>query len=170
MQRASLTRFNPPFNRAASRQRDGHLLDDVEVALLACFTSLPRAPLSLLLRLLLRRRVWHPVASIAYSDVPDAAAAAEELAEAGLAVLDDTIRFGADLHALLEGLPAETLKGALTQLAPARHPAVAGAAASGSSKAALVSAAMVSDARFVKGMCAACLSCLSRGQHALRPH
>lgn len=129
------------------RERDGHLFDDIEASLLSSLMSLPHASLSLVLRLLLRRRVWHPVASIAFDDVPDVAAAAEQLAAAGLAVLDDTVRLGTDLHSLLEGLPADTLKGALAQLAPARHPALASASAGTGTKAALVSAAMVRWAR-----------------------
>lgn len=125
------------------RERDGHLLDDGEATLLASIVSLPHEPLSLLLRLLLRRRVWHPVASIAFDDVPDAAAAAERLAETGLAVLDNSVHLGADLNSLLEGLPADTIKSALAQLAPARHPVQPSAGAGSGGKAALVSAAMV---------------------------
>lgn len=103
--------------------------------------SLPAPPLALALRLLLRKRQWHAVARLAYADVPDAAEAVGELAARGLARLDASLSRAADLGELLGGLPAETLRAALLQILPARHPVAAGGAKGG--KQALVEAVQV---------------------------
>jgi hypothetical protein len=106
--------------------------------------ALHAEPLALCLRLLLRKRQWHAVARLAYSDVPDPAAAVAALAAGGLARLDLEVSRAADLSALLGGLPADTLRAALLQLLPARHPAAAGGAKG--SKQLLVEATLVGSA------------------------
>ena len=137
----SLTPDWPTSLCACPRQRDSHLLEATEASLLESLAGLPHVALSLLLRLLMRRRTWHTVATMAFDDVPDAAAAADQLVLCGLAALDETISRASDLNMLLEGMPSTTLRGALAQLTPARHPAALGASVG--SKAMLVAAVQV---------------------------
>lgn len=63
-------------------------------------------------------------------DVPEC------MVQRGLALLDSSVSRAADLAALLDAVPADTLRAALSQLLPARHPGAQGNA----TKAALVSA------------------------------
>ncbi|KAI8462547.1 MAG: hypothetical protein J3K34DRAFT_462867 [Monoraphidium minutum] len=124
------------------RARDGHLLDARDWALAGALAAAPPPARALCLRLLLRKRTWHRVALLAFSEVPDPSGAVQALAGAGLVRLDCDVTRAADLAALLDGLPSETLRAALVQLLPARHPAAGGgAAAAKGGKHALVAAA-----------------------------
>lgn len=123
---------------STDRSRDAHLLDDAEAALLSTLTALPLEPLSLVLRLLTRKRVWHPVASL-ISDMDYAPDVPELLLGQDLAVLESSLTRAADLGPLLDTLTAETLRTVLAQLLPAKHPSALNSAST--SKAALVAAA-----------------------------
>jgi hypothetical protein len=65
-------------------------------------------------------------------------------AQAGLAQSDDLVARAADLAALLDALPADTLKAALASLLPARHPAAAAPAAGPGGKQGLIEALQAS--------------------------
>jgi hypothetical protein len=96
---------------------------------------LPPPAKCLLMRLLLRKRTWFALDSLSYPDVPDTAAAAAQLAGAGL--IGYVHEPGADLAGLLPQLPAAVLKQLLGVLLPRNHPGlVAARAARGSSGAA----------------------------------
>lgn len=66
------------------RQHDLHLLSCQEQAVLQHMQSVPPAAKVLLLRLLLRKRTWFQLSSLAYADVPLPEAAARRLAAVGL--------------------------------------------------------------------------------------
>ena len=133
-----------PRPLSLQRSRDAHLLDPAEWGLTDAMAALPPAPLALALRLLLRKRAWHAVAGLpAYPDVPDPPAAVDALASRTLARLDASLARASELGELLGGLPAETLRAALLQLLPARHPAAAAAGGGKGGKQALVSAVQV---------------------------
>lgn len=119
--------------------RDAHLLDAADTAILSALRSLPRPAAALALRLLVRKRVWQPLSSLDFPEVPDAAAAAAQLVEHGLVQWDDSVTRAAELRSLLETVPADVLRTALLALLPGRHPALSG----GGGKAALVTAAQV---------------------------
>jgi hypothetical protein len=91
------------------------------------------------MRLLTRKRVWQPLSSLDFPEVPDAPAAAAQLVARGLAQWDDVVTRAAELGPLLESVSADILRAALLALLPGRHPALAG----GGGKAALVTAAQV---------------------------
>jgi hypothetical protein len=61
-----------------------HLLSLEEQGVLQQMQSLPAAAKALLLRLLLRKRTWFQLCSLAYADVPQPEAAASRLAAVGL--------------------------------------------------------------------------------------
>lgn len=83
----------------------------------------------LLLRLLLRKRTWFQLSTLAYADVPRPEAAASRLSAVGLLRWDS--HPAADLDSLLQELPVVVLKQVLAALLPRGHPAVQGAAAAG---------------------------------------
>jgi hypothetical protein len=96
--------------------------------------ALPPAAKCLLMRLLLRKRTWFALDSLSYPDVPDAAAAAAQLAGSGLAGYSHDA--GADLASLLPQLPAAVLKQLLLVLLPRNHPGLVAVRARGSAAAA----------------------------------
>jgi len=89
--------------------------------------ALPAAAKVLLLRLLLRKRTWFQLSTLAYADVPRPEAAANRLSAVGLLCWDS--HPAADLDSLLQELPVVVLKQVLAALLPRGHPAVQGAAA-----------------------------------------
>jgi hypothetical protein len=125
------------------RQRVAHLLDGAEWGLLEALASLPPEPLGLALRLLLRKRTWHAVRGLSFSDLEDAPAAAAALVAHGVAHTEADASCRADLAALLDALPADTLRSVLASLVPPKHPAMA----RGGGKAALVAAVQVWEGR-----------------------
>ncbi|PRW59254.1 fanconi-associated nuclease 1-like protein isoform X1 [Chlorella sorokiniana] len=69
------------------QQHDSHLLAELETRFIAAYKGLALPCQCLFLRLFQRKGPLFRIASLAYKEVPDAAAAAEQLAAAGLAVL-----------------------------------------------------------------------------------
>ncbi|KAI7839720.1 hypothetical protein COHA_006524 [Chlorella ohadii] len=69
------------------QQHDSHLLDELETSFIAAYKALPLPAQCLYLRLFQRKGSLFRIASLAYKEVPDAAAAAKQLAEAGLAAV-----------------------------------------------------------------------------------
>ncbi|GBF88189.1 fanconi-associated nuclease [Raphidocelis subcapitata] len=122
--------------RRRVRERDAHLLDAAEWGLLEALAALPPEPLGLALRLLLRRRVWHAVRALSFPDLADAPAAVAALVAARVARTEADVSRRADLAALLDALPADTLRSVLASVLPAKHPAMG----RGGGKAALVAA------------------------------
>ncbi|KAI3439047.1 hypothetical protein D9Q98_001457 [Chlorella vulgaris] len=68
------------------QQHDGHLLAQLETDFISAYKSLPLPASCLFLRLFQRKGPLFAVASLSYKEVPVAAEAARQLAEAGLAV------------------------------------------------------------------------------------
>ena len=120
------------------RSRDPHLLDDDETRLLCTLTALPMEPLSLVLRLLTRKRSWHFLASLVSGEADYAPDVPQQVVSSGLALLDSSITRALELGGLLDALSVETLRTSLSQLLPAKHPGALGSASA--SKAGLVAA------------------------------
>lgn len=69
------------------QQHDAHLLADLETGFVATYKALPLHCQCLFLRLFQRRGPLFNISTLSYKEVPDAAAAAAELATAGLAAV-----------------------------------------------------------------------------------
>jgi hypothetical protein len=80
------------------------------------------------MRLLLRKRTWFALDSLSYPDVPDAAAAAAQLA--GSSLVGYAHEPGADLAGLLPQLSLAVLKQLLGVLLPRNHPGLVAARSS----------------------------------------